>query len=128
VNDEAARKAAEEAASVEAAQKAAQEAAAAEAARKAAEEAAAAAQRTPEQVCTDVLVRSLKEALRNQLNIDIADELMDTQARKRKMKNVYQRILHPDKWMGWSQMEKVMNEVEKELNSKRIRYEVGNPI
>ena len=60
--------------------------------------------------------------------MDIADEQMDTQARKQKMKCIYQRMIHPDKWMEWPQMVQVMTEVEKELNAKRMRYEVGNSI
>ena len=107
------------------AQNAAEAAASAEAARHAGLETTGIAQRTREEVLSDGLVRSLKEALRHQLNIDI--EQMDTQARKRKMK-VYQRLIHPDKWMEWPQMVQVMTEVEKELNSKRMRYEVGNSI
>ena len=78
----------------------------------------------PEQ-SKDVMIRSLKRALRDQLNNDMADAQMDEMARKKKMRCFYEAKLHPDKWMAWPEMEEVMTEVFKELNSKRTEYERG---
>ena len=73
----------------------------------------------------EVVVSCLKTALRDQLNHDVDDKNMDDTARKRKFLCFYEAKLHPDKWTGWPEMEQVMSEICKDLNSKRTRYEAG---